>query len=64
MLKFNELKVGDFVMVEYDEQLKEGEIIDVNNLDKQICVLTNDDQEFWYEPKDTRTNCFRRGPTV
>ncbi|MDB5249005.1 MAG: hypothetical protein JWQ40_3399 [Segetibacter sp.] len=54
MLKFSELKVGDLVMVEFDEQLKEGEIIDVNNLDKQVCILTNDGQEFWYEPKDTQ----------
>lgn len=49
MLKFNELKVGDFVMAEFDGQLKEGEITDVDNLDKKVCVLTSDDQEFWYE---------------
>lgn len=50
MLKFSELKVGDLVMAEYDGQLKEGEIIDVNNLDQQVCILTNDGQDFWYEP--------------
>lgn len=52
MLKFNELKVGDLIMVEFDGQQKEGEIVEVNNLDRQVCVLTNDGQEFWYEPKD------------
>ncbi|HEX8358204.1 MAG TPA: hypothetical protein VF610_12355 [Segetibacter sp.] len=48
MLKFNELKVGDLVMVEYDGQLKEGEVTDLNNLDRQVCLVT-DEQEFWYE---------------
>lgn len=52
MLKFNELKTGDFVMAEYDGQLKEGEITDVDNLDKKACVITADGQEFWYEPKN------------
>ena len=51
MLKFNELKVGDFVLAEFDGQIKEGEITDIDNLDKKVCVLTEDDQEFWYEPK-------------
>lgn len=51
MLKFNELKLGDFVMAEYDGQLKEGEITNIDNLDKKVCILTADGQEFWYEPK-------------
>ncbi len=51
MLKFNELKEGAFVMAEFDGQVKEGEITDVDNLDKKVCVLTADGQEFWYEPK-------------
>jgi len=42
MLKYNELKSGDLVMAEYDGKLKEGEV---------RCVLTTDDQEFWYDPK-------------
>ena len=53
MTKFNELKVGDLVMVEYDGQLKEGEITDLNNLDKQVCIVT-DEQEFWYETSKIR----------
>lgn len=51
MLKFNELKVGDFVMAEYDGQLKAGEVTDIDNIDRKVCVLTGDDQEFWYEPQ-------------
>lgn len=51
MLKFNELKSGDLVMAEYDGKLKEGEIINVDSIDKKVCVLTADGQEFWYEPK-------------
>lgn len=54
MLKFNELKVGDFVLAEFDGVAKEGEITDVDNLDRKVCVLTSDDQEFWYEPKDIK----------
>jgi hypothetical protein len=52
MLKFNELKAGDFVLAEYDGQVKEGEITNVDNIDRKVCVLTLDGQEFWYEPKN------------
>lgn len=52
MLKFNELKAGDFVMAEFDGQLKEGEIVNVDNIDRKVCILTNDGQEFWYELKN------------
>ncbi|HEX8462448.1 MAG TPA: hypothetical protein VF623_13505 [Segetibacter sp.] len=49
MLKLNELKVGDLVNAEYDGQLKEGEIIQVDRLDEKVCIKTLDEQEFWYE---------------
>ena len=51
MLKFNELKSGDLVMVEYDGQQKEGQVTKLDNNDKKACVLTDDGQEFWYELK-------------
>ena len=51
MLKFNELKLGDLVMAEYDGQQKEGEIINVDHLDRMVCVKTADGQEFWYNAK-------------
>ena len=53
MLKFNELKVGDLIMAEYDGHLKEGEIVDLNHDEKQVCVAT-DEQEFWYEADHVR----------
>jgi len=49
MLKLNELKVGDLVYAEYDGQLKEGEITDIDHLDEKACIMTSEDQEFWYE---------------
>jgi hypothetical protein len=48
MIKFNELKQGDLVMVEYDGQLREGEVRRLNGDEKQVCVET-DVQDFWYE---------------
>lgn len=54
MLKFNELKVGDIVLAEYDGQAKEGEIIDVDAIDRKVCILNADEQEFWYEAKDIK----------
>lgn len=51
MINFNELKVGDYVIADYEGQKWEGEITELNHDDKQICVLT-EVQEFWYEPED------------
>jgi hypothetical protein len=51
MIKFNELKPGDLVMVEYDGQLREGEVRNLNGDEKQVCVET-EVQDFWYETRD------------
>ena len=51
MLKFNELKSGDIVMAEYDGNQKEGEITNVDHIDRKVCIVTADGQEFWYEAK-------------
>ena len=48
MIKFNELKVGDYVMAEYGGQQKEGEVIQLNGDEKQVCIQSGD-QEFWFE---------------
>ena len=48
MIKFNELKVGDYVMAEYNGQQKEGEVIQLNGDEKQVCIQSGD-QEFWFE---------------
>ncbi|MFY7901067.1 MAG: hypothetical protein ACOVNY_12845 [Chitinophagaceae bacterium] len=47
MIKFNELKIGDFVNAEYEGQLWSGEIVNLNGDEKQVCVLTSV-QEFWF----------------
>jgi hypothetical protein len=49
MIKFNELKVGDYVMANNDGDLLEGEITNLNNDEKQACVDTGA-QGFWYSP--------------
>jgi hypothetical protein len=48
MIKYNELKVGDLVMVEYDGNKMEGEVRDLNGDEKQVCVET-EVQDFWYD---------------
>ncbi len=48
MIKFNDIKIGDFVQAEYEGQLTTGEVVNLNGDEKQVCVLT-DVQEFWFE---------------
>lgn len=47
MIKFSELKTGDFVIADNDGDRKRGVITNLNGDEKQICVDTG--QEFWYE---------------
>lgn len=51
MIKFHELKVGDIVLAEYEGQRSEGEVIELNREDKEVCVQTSV-QDFWYSPDD------------
>ena len=51
MIPFNEIKVGDYVIVEFEGTMRNGEVLEINRDDKQICVET-EVQEFWYEPED------------
>src|SRR4051794_8118769 len=50
MIKFSELKVGNYVMVDFEGRMWDGEVTDLNNDEKQICIET-EVQEFWYEPE-------------
>ncbi len=50
MIKFSEVKPGDYVMAEFEGQLREGEVQRLNNDEKQICVET-EVQGFWYNPE-------------
>ncbi len=47
MIRFHELKVGDYVLAEYEGQRREGEVIELNVADKEVCVQTSV-QDFWY----------------
>jgi len=51
MIKFNEIKVGDYVIAEYEGQRREGVVTHLNGDEKQVCVET-DVQEFYYDPQD------------
>ena len=49
MIKFNEIKVGDIVLAEYEGQRVEGEVTELNHEDKEVCVKTSV-QDFWFTP--------------
>ena len=51
MIKFNEIKIGDIVMAEYNGQRFEGEVTELNHDDKEVCLQT-DVQEFWFTPDE------------
>ena len=46
MIKFSELKIGDYVIAEFEGSRREGEVVRLNGDEKQVCVQT-DVQEFW-----------------
>ncbi len=48
MIKFQDLKVGDYVIADNDGDKKRGEVTDLNHDEKQVCVDTGA-QGFWYE---------------
>lgn len=47
MIKIHELEAGDIVLAEFEGQRVEGEVIELNREDKEICIQTSV-QEFWY----------------
>jgi hypothetical protein len=51
MINLHDVKAGDTVLVEYEGNTVEGQVLEVNREDKQVCVQTGE-QEFWYELKD------------
>jgi hypothetical protein len=48
MIKFNEIKVGDYLIADNDGDKNQGEVTNINGDEKQICV-DNGTQEFWFE---------------
>ncbi len=51
MIKFNELKQGDYVLAESDGQAWQGEVTDFNNDEKEIAV-NNGVQEFYFKSEE------------
>ena len=50
MIKFQELKVGDIVIAEFEGKQSEGAVTDLDWEDKEVCVET-DVQDFWFTPE-------------
>lgn len=48
MIKYSELKKGDHVMADADGDNRRGEIENLKNSEKQVCVNTGV-QSFWFE---------------
>lgn len=51
MIKFNDLKQGDYVLAESDGQAFRGEVTDFNNDEKEIAV-NNGVQEFYFKSEN------------
>src|SRR5258705_13737498 len=49
MIRFHELKVGDYVQADFEGQRSEGEVIGLDGADKMVNVQTSV-QDFWYTP--------------
>src|SRR5688572_29924297 len=47
MIKFNELKTGDYVLAEFDGQVDQGEVVNLNRDEKQVCI-SDGTREFWF----------------
>lgn len=50
MIKYSDIKIGDYLKAEYEGKMWEGEVVNLNGDEKQVCVAT-DVQEFWFEPE-------------
>jgi len=53
MIRFQDLKIGDIVMAEFEGQWTEGEVAELNREDKEVCIR-NDVQDFWYKPEELK----------
>jgi len=50
MIKYSDIKIGDYLKAEWEGNIWEGEVVDLNGDEKQVCVET-DVQEFWFDPE-------------
>lgn len=53
MIRFNELKQGDLVLAEFEDKEWEGEIVELNREDREVCVRT-EVQEYWFDPANLK----------
>lgn len=51
MIKFSELKKGDYILAESDGQSWRGEVTDFNRDEKEICI-NNGVQDLWFSPEN------------
>jgi hypothetical protein len=52
MIPMHELKAGDLVRAEYEGAYVPGSVVEFDRENRQICVVTNDDQESWYASEE------------
>lgn len=48
MLKFHDIKVGDYLIADNDGDIVQGEVTNLKHGENQVCI-DNGVQEFWYE---------------
>lgn len=48
MIKYSDIRIGDYLKAEYEGKMWEGEVVNLNGDEKQVCVQTGV-QEFWFE---------------
>ena len=48
MIKFQEIKIGDYLLADNEGDTRKGEVTNLNTDEKQVCVDTGI-QEFWFE---------------
>lgn len=51
MIKFSEIRNGDYVLANNDGETWQGEVTNLNHDEKEICVY-NGVQDFWFKPED------------
>lgn len=53
MIKFQDIKVGDYLLAEQDGTTWAGEVTNLNGDEKEICV-DNGIQEFWFKSEELK----------
>ena len=51
MVKINQLKSGDLVMINDEGIVREGTVVDISHEDNQA-LINNGVQEFWFSPEE------------